>query len=162
MITDQENQSATQSSMPEKPAAETEGNEENMIQQNAKAELACPECGRADFKDPRGLASHRYRSHGVAGSSHSVVFAREKKAGLTPEKKTVGRPKGTAAVRATHAPAKSLALEPMPAPQFSSSLLGYAMGKLDSMAEQIARENGLPERLFVREVARSFAALVEH
>lgn len=161
MITDSENQSATQSLTPETPAAEVEENEENMMQENAKAVPPCPECGRTGFKDPRGLASHRRSAHGVAGSSHSVVSVRKKKAGLTPTAVPLGRPKGTAAARATLAQARPPEPQSLPTPQFSLSLLGYAMGKLDSMAEQIARENGLPERQFVRDVARSFAALVE-
>ena len=43
--------------------------------------------------------------------------------------------------------------------EISVAMLGYAMGRLESLAEQIARENGLPEKEFVKQTAANLAAL---
>lgn len=47
---------------------------------NKKNELSCPECGKTGFTAPKGLASHRLKVHGVAGTGKSTIAARKLKA----------------------------------------------------------------------------------
>lgn len=46
------------------------------------------------------------------------------------------------------------------APVIDQAIAGYAIAKLESLAEKIAQENGMPEKEFTRNVARLFAALM--
>lgn len=72
-----------------------------------------------------------------------------------PPKKHVGRPKKEA-VSAPEPPKTGLANLMPPG---DIAILGYAMGKLESLAETIARDNGLPVDEFVRQVTRRLAGL---
>ena len=46
-------------------------------------------------------------------------------------------------------------------PTMSPELLGYALGKIESLAEQIARDNGLPTQEFAARVMEYYAALAK-
>lgn len=135
--------------------------------EEAKA-FVCPECGKV-CTDSRGLGTHRRFVHGVAGAASSTLAAREKKEKAEREAKKAARkqadkpklerpPKskpgaisapGTAIIHARVE--ESAAILP--------TILGYAMGRLEALAEKIARENRLPEGEFVKQVAVAFARL---
>ena len=137
--------------------------EEKMKRAKVDPKLVCPECKREDFKDPRGLASHRYRAHGVQGSSHSVLALRKKKAREVThdkaERQTANATKNTSLVKA--AKKEGVLVPQLPQVELiTPAMLGYAMGRMQSLVEQIARENGLPEKEFVYRVAINFAELV--
>ncbi len=141
--------------------SEPQETESEMNQQSA-APLTCPECAAQGviktFRDKRGLATHRRILHGVPGSSRAVIALRKHQQEL---KRKVGRPKGsTSAVTASrlHHPTKKALPS---APEFSPGLLGYTAAKLESLAEQIAHENGLPEKEFARQAMATFTALVQ-
>lgn len=150
---------------------DTEGEREKQ----PMTEFICPECQKAgihaSYDDRRGLSSHRRFKHGVSGSSSAVVSLRMKKLREEKEKRKgkPGRPKGPSkklpVVGKPHLGRRHAALPKKPAaigpPEFSPSLLGYAAAKLESLAEQIARENNLPEKEFARQVMAAFAVLVQ-
>jgi hypothetical protein len=134
------------------------------------ATLICPECGRADFKDTRGFGVHRWIQHHVHGTSPSTVAYHEKLARAKAQKPAIAKkpavakrsyqkkpipvvaPQGEIAVVVK----KQLEIAPIP-----PAMVGYAMGKLESLAAQIARENELPEQEFVRLVAANLAELTK-
>lgn len=123
-------------------------------------DLICPECeaagGSAKFADRRGLGVHRRAMHGVKGTAPSTLeYHKRQKAKSKLEKPAVA-PKTALvpAARPTH-----VAVQSMPA-EISVAMLGYAMGRLESLAEQIARENNLPEKEFVKQTAINLAKLV--
>ena len=136
--------------------------EENMTTQKAKesGDLTCPECEKAGkkatFKDKRGLGIHRRFTHGIRGTSPSTVSFYKKQDELEKAKhaQRANQQKQTALV-----PAARVMIEtPIKPAAISVVMLGYAMGRLESLAEQIARENGLPEKEFLKQAA---AYLVE-
>lgn len=117
--------------------------------------LSCTDCGAGPFKDHRGFSSHRRNKHGIAGTPRTVLASRSLKHKTLP--------------KVVHSK-KEAAIVPAPAPQIlqkrTSSmdeippeLVGYAMGKLESLAQQIARENNVPEKEFVCRSAEYFAVL---
>ena len=128
--------------------------------------LTCPECG-ATFRDARGTGSHRLRVHGIAGSSPSVIaYHKKKEAEKKAAKKALReRLKGAQKAPAPRPAAPAPPAPPPAAPQpvngtaMSMEMAAYAAGKLESMAEQIARENGLPAREFVARTAECLVAL---
>lgn len=133
---------------------------------NSEATIFCPECRKRGidktFESRAGLSSHRRSAHGVAGMGTTAVWARAKKAAATPKK--VGRPRkdtNSSAPRKSHHTPKPPAPPVQASQPFAPSMLGYAMGRMQSLAEQIARENNLPEKQFVNQVALNFAALVQ-
>jgi hypothetical protein len=109
-----------------------------------KQDLTCPECAAKGtpktFKDPRARGTHRRIVHGVLGTSASVVSARKKK-------KRIGRPPGSGKSAMTPAKARERQAARV------SGLVGYAVAKLEGLAQQIARENELPEKEFTQLVA---------
>jgi hypothetical protein len=142
--------------------------EENMTTQKAKesGDLTCPECEKAGktatFKDKRGLGLHRRFTHGIRGTSPSSVsfykrHDESKKTKATHQAKYGSYHKQTAIVPAT---AATVETQIKPA-GISVAMLGYAMGRLESLAEQIARENGLPEKEFVKQTAANLAELTK-
>jgi uncharacterized C2H2 Zn-finger protein len=128
------------------------------------ATLKCPECGMTGFKDTRGYGIHRFAKHGVHGSSPATLSSLKRK--QEGKKNTVAAskrsyqkkpipvvaPQGEIAVVVK----KQLEIAPIP-----PAMVGYAMGKLESLAAQIARENELPEQEFVRLVAANLAELTK-
>ena len=138
-----------------------------MTTEKAKEDLylTCPECEeagkKATFKDKRGLGLHRRFTHGVKGTSPSSVsfyknHAESEKAKSAQHAKPVTHNhKQTALI-----PAAAVTIEsPIKPVEISEAMLGYAMGRLESLAEQIARENNLPEKEFVKQTAANLAAL---
>jgi hypothetical protein len=130
--------------------------------------LKCPECGQTGFKDNRGLGVHRHAAHGVSGTSPSTLKYHEKKEQLGPKDTatTAAAPKKKQHKNASveiKAPGElALVVQPnLGIAEIPPAMLGYAMGRLESLAEQIARENMLPEREFVRRVAINFAELTK-
>ena len=128
------------------------------------AELKCPECGMAGFKDRRTLGIHRYAKHHVRGTSASTVSYHQRREQTEAKSPVVAKrgyhkkpipvvaPQGEIAVVVKKQPE----IAPIP-----PAMLGYAMGKLESLAAQIARENELPEQEFVRLVAANLAELTK-
>jgi len=140
--------------------------EENMTTQKAKesGDLICPECEKAGkkatFKDRRGLGLHRHFTHGVRGTSPSSASFYKKQDELEKAKgaqqtKPAKHHKQTAIVPAAVATVESR-IQPA---KISEAMLGYAMGRLESLAEQIARESGLPEKECVKQTAANLAEL---
>ena len=124
--------------------------EENMAtRQTTNRSLTCPDCGKTGFQTAAGLGSHRRSEHGKMGTSKSSIREREQRAQFRMTQKKRGRPHG-----------KKTNTSTVVAPSVPQSLLGYAIGRLQSLAEQIAHENGLPEKQFVYDVALGFAAMV--
>lgn len=140
-----------------------------MATQKAKEDLdlTCPECQKlgktVTFKDKRGKGLHRRFMHGVRGTSPSSVSFYKKHDELEKTKgaqrvKKVNHRKKTALVPAAVDTAGTVVVKP---PEISVAMLGYAMGRLESLAEQIARENNLPEKEFVKQVAANLAELTK-
>lgn len=111
--------------------------------------LICPECKQAGitvtFKDKRGQGSHRWAKHGVKGVSASTLAYHQRR-----DLKTALVPTSTEPIRTAPRTA-----------EISLAIRGYAMGKLEALAEQIARENNLPEKEFVKQVAANLAELTQ-
>jgi hypothetical protein len=127
-------------------------------------ELQCPECGKNDFKDKRGLGSHRRNMHGVVGTAASTVASRKRHENLELTVSEVKPKKNNykkAPVEVTAPGEVALVVQQPKAAEIPPAMLGYAMGRLESLAEQIARENILPEKEFVRLVAVNFAELTK-
>jgi hypothetical protein len=124
--------------------------------------LTCPKCEAAGvhvtFTDKRGRGTHRRFKHGVRGVSASTLAYRNRhdKLARGAEAKPV-HPKQTAMVPVAE---QTVVTRIKPA-EISVAMLGYAMGRLEALAEQIARENGLPEKEFVKQTAVNLAALVQ-
>ena len=122
---------------------------------NAKQPYPCPECG-VTFGTVQGVARHRLSRHGVPGSS-SAAIQRHKLAAkgklLAPAPKV---PVPTRNQKTTNLQVNKVAT----APVIDQAIAGYAIAKLESLAEKIAQENGMPEKEFTRNVARLFAALM--
>ena len=128
-----------------------------------KETLTCPECGKTGFRDKRWLGVHRRSIHGVKGSSPSVLALRRREQQAAREAKSA--PAVARAVKkavAVEKPAQTgLIVKSAAIPEISLAMLGYAMGRLESLAEQIARENGLPEKEFAKLAAGHLAELLK-
>lgn len=127
--------------------------------------LTCPECGESGFKDRRGLGSHRRAKHGVVGTAASTLAYRQKKESEA-QMSAVAKPKKShhkEAPTEIAAPGKSaLVVRKVPEiPEIPAAMLGYAIGRVESLVEQIARDNALPEKEFIRVVAVGFAELTK-
>ena len=140
--------------------------EENMTTQKAKDDLhlTCPECEKAGktatFKDKRGLGLHRRFMHGIRGTSPSSVSFYKRHDELKKTKATHRAKSGSNHRQTAIVPATAATVETQIKPAgISVAMLGYAMGRLESLAEQIARENGLPEKEFVKQTAANLAEL---
>jgi hypothetical protein len=125
--------------------------------------LKCPECQKTGFKDNRGLGVHRHAAHGVAGTSPSTLKYHEAKRDsvltVTAPKKSHQK-KVSGEVTAPGTIAMVVRTQPE-ITEIPPAMLGYAMGRLESLAAQIARENMLPEKEFIRRVAINFAELTK-
>ena len=124
--------------------------------------MICPECQQAGitvtFKDKRGQGSHRWAKHRVRGVSASTLAYHQQRDQAAKANKPVRHyNKKTALVPASIEVAGTLA-KPV---EISVAIRGYAMGRLEALAEQIARENNLPEKEFVKQVAANLAALTQ-
>lgn len=134
-------------------------------EQKPAAQFECPECKAKgiskEFQNASGRASHRSRMHGVQGSSSAVRYQRMKAAKAMEE---------TGPKRKKSLPTTALAPIPrkegvplrdvLPADEITPAFIGYAMGRMQSFVEQIARESKLPEKEFMVRVAQSFAELM--
>jgi hypothetical protein len=128
-----------------------------------EAELKCPECGQTGFKDRRAWGIHRYAKHGVRGTSPSTVKYHEKqeekkKVSVTTPKKDHHKKE---VIPTVTTPGEIAIVKKPEIPTIPPVLLGYAMGRLESLAAQIARENLLPEEEFIRVAAASLAELTK-
>lgn len=141
-----------------------------MATEGKKKDLSCPECAKAGkvvtFADPRGRAAHRHAAHGVKGTSAATLAYHAHKAALAAAKNTKKATKESKPkVKAPVAPvAKETAVtvyQPQRIAAIDPAMLGYAMGRLESLAVLIARENGLPEKEFVSTVAANLAQLTK-
>jgi len=140
---------------------------EEKMNKKAEPQFTCPECKAKgilkEFQNASGRASHRSRLHGVRGSSPSVAYLRKKKVRAVThdkaERQTANATKNTSLVKA--AKKEGVLVPQLPQVELiTPAMLGYAMGRMQSLVEQIARENGLPEKEFVYRVAINFAELV--
>jgi hypothetical protein len=120
--------------------------------------LTCPECGKSDFRDPRALGTHRRIAHGVPGSSPSVLSARRAAAQAAKAGKAA-KPRKTHQ-RGIEEPQEAPAAKKVVAVPLQ--VLGYAVGKLESLAEEIAQQNDLPSREFLTRCAQSLLVLAKH
>lgn len=139
------------------------GEEDTMVSKSES--FVCPECQKAgkkvEFKDKRGLGAHRHAKHNVAGVSPSTLAYHEKR-DKKEEKPVAAKKSHHPVVKAKSegtAPKALVMQKPVNQSPISAALMGYAMGRLESLAEQIARENGLPEKEFVRVVSSNLADL---
>lgn len=117
----------------------------------------CPECHRV-FVTKSGLGIHRFNSHGIAGASNAAQSRLKATAG-----KKIGRPKGIDTKlkpKAKNGIVVHRAKRNDTDAGVDHAITGYAIAKLESLAEKIARDNGLPEKEFVRSVAILFAGLM--
>lgn len=127
-------------------------------------ELKCPECGQTGFLDKRGLGVHRHAKHGVSGTSPSTIAYHEKlKKEAKATKKTAPKKDHhkKAVVPTVTTPGEITIVKKPEIPAIPPVLLGYAMGRLESLAAQIARENLLPEEEFIRVAAANLAELTK-
>jgi hypothetical protein len=156
---------------------ETLRGEEDTMESKPES-FVCPECQKAGkkvaFGDKRGLGAHRHAKHGVAGVAPSTL-AYHQKHNKKVENKKVENKKVEKPIPAkkSHHPVKAKPEVTAPTAKalvvqkrvdqspISAALMGYAMGRLESLAEQIARENGLPEKEFVRVVSSNLADLAK-
>lgn len=122
---------------------------------SANQGLVCPECGKKDIPNKRILGIHRWSQHGVKGVS------RLDKPAKPPVKKTLGRPKGTANTKTSQPIQQKVIVPTSPVPTIGPELLGYALGKIETIAEQIARDNALPTQEFVTRVMEYYAVLTK-
>lgn len=122
---------------------------------HASEEFVCPECGKNDIPNKRILGMHRWFKHRVRGVSY-----REKPAPQA-AKKTVGRLKKEENSMVRQPVQQRVIVPEHAVPTMSPELLGYALGKIESLAEQIARDNGLPTQEFAARVMEYYAALAK-
>ncbi len=125
--------------------------------------LVCPECG-ITCNEPRTLGSHRRFKHGVKGSAPSTLAGDAKKAAEKAKKAL--QPENVAEVPVTmpYRQPEPTGLIVRPAAGgalISPTMLAYTVGRLESLAEKIARENGFPENEFVSQAAKSFWELMK-
>jgi uncharacterized C2H2 Zn-finger protein len=123
--------------------------------------FTCPECSQ-QFENNKMLGLHRYRKHGWTSDSPEAQARRAAKERRQQEKR-----EAKAAAKAGHkadktaTPAPQPDPEPVPAPndpeEIPEAMLGYGVGKLESLAEQMARDNGYPAKPFIRRLATAFA-----
>lgn len=116
--------------------------EEETLADQQPVELVCPECEAEGkhtvFDEPRYLGRHRRFRHGVLGKRAQA----QAESGMNPRRR---RRSGT-----------NKPLQPVPREEepeggptpFPMAMIGYAIGKLESLAEQIARENGFSPKEF--------------
>jgi hypothetical protein len=123
----------------------------------ADPEFKClePGCGEV-CKDKRSLGMHRWFKHHIRGVSYR---------GVNTARKAVGRPKGSGIQKGLAMPATSQVIPPFLAvrttsvPAISAELVGYALGKIESLAEQIAHDNEVPTREFVGRIMTYYAEM---
>jgi|WetSurMetagenome_2_1015567.scaffolds.fasta_scaffold1129818_1 hypothetical protein len=117
---------------------------------STEKKFVCPECKKDDFRDARALGTHRHFVHGVSGSSTASVAWRQKhKEELAARK--IGRPKKQFADNSQ--------IEQKPA--LSAAMVGYALGKVESLVSQIAQENEIPETDFIPLVMKLYFQLAK-
>jgi hypothetical protein len=136
----------------------------NPIAKPDPATLKCPECGQTGFKDRRSLGIHRWSKQHVRGTSASTVAYHERREQAKAETPAVAKRSYQKKPIPVVAPQGEIAVVVKKQPEIAPippAMLGYAMGKLESLAAQIARENELPEQEFVRLVAANLAELTK-
>jgi hypothetical protein len=128
---------------------------------NKKAKLKCPECHRGDFENLRNLGVHRKFQHGVPGQSAASVYKRKHE-----QNEKLAEDPNHDQDRAREPQEPQGAVEALPsiaaaqaAATITPVLVGYAVAKLEHLAETIARAQAVPEREFVKLVARQLVAL---
>jgi hypothetical protein len=125
----------------------------------AENKFECPECKEENIvtllPTRRTLGMHRWFKHGVRGITY------QEKPEKPSAKKTLGHPKKAKNPKAiTKQPVPQQVQPPAnSASEISPELLGYALGKIESLAELIARDNGLPTQEFVARVMEYYAVL---
>jgi len=124
----------------------------------ASKNFVCSECGQKDIVSRRVLGMHRWFKHHVRGVSY------HEKPAPPAAKKVDGRPKK--AVKAVKSmvkqPVQQRVIVPVRSvPTMSPELVGYALGKIESVTEQVARDNGLPTQEFVARVMEYYAVLAK-
>jgi hypothetical protein len=142
---------------------------EKIMAESKKAEsskvekFTCPECEAKGihkvFEDARGRGTHRRAAHGVAGASASTL-AYHKKHDKKEPPKTRSKKSVSVAIAPVKVQEEKIAAVTEKQAQIgrpSVAIMGYAMGRLESLAVQIAQENELPAKEFVRLVATNLA-----
>ena len=117
-----------------------------MLQQGASSaeptvpeSLVCPECEMGPFLDLRGYKAHLRMKHGIGGQSAKEMATTRNNAPRKPRKTAGNQPEsGASTSLMRHEQNIELPL----------AALGYAVGRLQSLAESIAEENGLPQKEF--------------
>ena len=113
--------------------------EEQTLAVQQPAELVCPECEAEGkhvvFNEPRYLGRHRRFRHGVLGKRANS----KARAAANPKRR---RDQAPAIKQPLQTVPQEQAPEGGPTP-FPMAMIGYAIGKLESLAEQIARERQL-------------------
>jgi hypothetical protein len=111
-----------------------------------KKSFVCPECKaqkiNTAFESARGLGRHRQTAHGVPGKSASVAYRRRRAERGEIIPKEVSQP-----IHERVAP--------------GPDIISYAVGRIESLCELIARDNGLPEREFMMKAAEYFIVLAK-
>lgn len=146
------------------------------MKKRPKQELKCPECDRI-FNYPQTLGSHRKFSHGIGGTSISVLSQRRKieraKAALAviadPPAPKLGRPKGSKnnqtqrstslaiiAQHQTEAQPSSNGHQPQTgaAASLTETAVAVAFGRFQALCDETARQFNVPPTDFTRELAR--------
>jgi hypothetical protein len=134
------------------------------VKKGTPAKLVCEECGRADFISAAGLGSHRRSAHGVMGTAPSTLAAREARIVTTKGAKAKNGSNATQPRKSHHKASEKLqpTLEPQAVVSIPPQILGYGVGKLESLAEEIAQQNDLPAREFLTRCAQALLVLAKH
>jgi hypothetical protein len=127
------------------------------------SELVCPEClakgEKRVFQSNQGLASHRSRSHDVKGTANSTLNWRKNH--LKANKKTKAA-KEVTSTRTVNPKSVALVAPQRAVSDISNAIVvGYAIGKVETLAKDIARQNNLSEKEFVEQVAVGFARITQ-